>query len=97
MKSIRVFLVAVILAVITLFNFMAALKGYQSSMDEAERLFDKQLLDTARLIAFIYTGNTGTHAGYDSTLAFQVWQQGKLVASSANASSTLIAPLTRVF
>jgi len=97
MKSIRVFLVAVILAVITLFNFMAALKGYQSSMDEAERLFDKQLLDTARLIAFIYTGNTGSHAGYDSTLAFQVWQQGKLVSSSANASSTLIAPLTRGF
>jgi len=42
MKSIRVFLVAVILAVITLFSFVAALKGYQSSMEEADSLFDQQ-------------------------------------------------------
>jgi len=97
MKSIRVFLVAVILAVITLFNFMAALKGYQSSMDEADRLFDKQLQDTARLIAFVYTGNTGSHASYSGALAFQVWQQGELIASSANAPSALIAPLTLGF
>jgi len=97
MKSIRVFLVAVILAVITLFNFMAALKGYQSSMDEADRLFDKQLLDTAKLIAFVYTGDTGNHTRYDSTFAFQVWQQGELVASSVNASSEPIAPLTSGF
>ena len=58
MKSIRVFLVVVILAVITLFNFVAALKGYQSSMDEADRLFDRLLLDKARLIAYIYADNT---------------------------------------
>ena len=51
MSSIRVFLVVVILAVITLFYFIAALRGYDSSMEEAERLFDVQLLDTARVIA----------------------------------------------
>ncbi len=93
----RVFLVVVILAVITIFNFMAALGGYQSSMEEADRLFDKQLLDTAKLIAFIYTGDTGSQTGYDSTFAFQVWQQNKLLASSANASAELIAPLTSGF
>ena len=97
MKSIRVFLVVVILAVITLFNFVAALKGYQSSMDEADRLFDRLLLDKARLIAYIYTDNTANYGGYDSTFAFQVWQQGILLASSVNASSTLIAPLTPGF
>lgn len=97
MKSIRVFLVAVILAVITIFNFMAALRGYQSSMEEADRLFDKQLLDTAKLIAYVYTGDTGSQAGYNSTFAFQVWRQGELLASSANASFEFIAPLTRGF
>jgi two-component system sensor histidine kinase QseC len=97
LKSIRVFLVAVILAVIVIFNFMAALRGYQSSMEEADRLFDKQLLDTAKLIANVYTGDTGSQAGYNSTFAFQVWRRTELLASSANASSKLIAPLTSGF
>ena len=93
MKSIRVFLVAVILAVITLFSFVAALKGYQSSMDKADRLFDKQLLGTARLISAIHTPNNKVNGVYDSTIAFQVWQQNRLLASSANAPPTLMAPL----
>jgi hypothetical protein len=58
MKSIRVFLAAIILAVITLFNFVATLKGYQSSTDETYRLFDRLLLDKARLIAYSYADNT---------------------------------------
>lgn len=93
MKSMRVFLVAVILAAITLFMFVTALKGYQSSMDEADHLFDTLLLDKARLIAYIYTENTANISGYDSNFAFQIWQQDRLIASSANASPTLIAPL----
>jgi two-component system sensor histidine kinase QseC len=96
-KSIRVFLVTVILAIITLFSFVAALKGYQSSMAEADRLFDKQLLDTARLIAYVYTQSTISNEGDDSTFTFQVWQQDQLLASSFNAPSTLIAPLTSGF
>ena len=97
MKSIRIFLVAVILAVITLFSFVAALKGYQSSMAEADALFDKQLLDTARLIAYIYTESTISNEGYDSSFTFQVWQQDKLMAASFNAPSTRMAPLTSGF
>lgn len=96
-KSIRIFLVTVILAVITLFSFVAALKGYQSSMAEAESLFDKQLLDTARLIAYIYTESTISNEGYESTFTFQIWQQDKLLASSFNAPSIGIAPLTSGF
>ena len=87
MKSIRVFLVVVILAVITLFYFVAALRGYQSSMAEAERLFDKQLLDTARLIANIHAQDTARSLGPDSAIAFQVWQGDRLLASSSNAPS----------
>ena len=37
MKSIRGFLVIVLLAIITLANFAAALRGYLGSMDEAEQ------------------------------------------------------------
>ena len=92
MNSIRVFLVVVILAVLTLFWFLAALRGYQSSMAEAERLFDKQLLDTARLIANIHTEQTAGNIGSDSSLAFQVWQGDRLVARSRNAPDSSIGP-----
>lgn len=97
MRSIRVFLVVVILAVITLFSFVAALKGYQSSMDEAESLFDKQLLDTAKLIAYIYHDGNTSNGGYNSTFAFQIWQQDRLLAASLNSPSSLIAPLAPGF
>ena len=92
MNSIRVFLVAVTLAIVTLFTFVAALKGYRSSMEEAERLFDNQLLETARLIANIYTEVSGGNIGHDSAFTFQVWQEGELKASSANAPSAPIGP-----
>jgi two-component system sensor histidine kinase QseC len=91
-NSIRVFLVAVILAVITLFYFVAALRGYQSSMQEAERLFDKQLLDTARLIATIHAEQAADDLGHDASMAFQVWRGERLLAASRNAPATGIAP-----
>ena len=47
MNSIRVFLVASILALVTLFVFVSALRGYQSSMHQAEQLFDNHVLLTA--------------------------------------------------
>jgi two-component system sensor histidine kinase QseC len=89
-NSIRVFLVVVILAVITLFYFIAALRGYQSSMLEADRLFDKQLLDTARLIANIHTEHTARNIGSDASLAFQVWHGDRLLAASRNAPAAPI-------
>ena len=97
MNSIRVFLVVVILAVITLFSFLAALRGYQSSMLEAERLFDKQLLDTARLIANIHTEHTARNIGSEASLAFQVWHGERLIAGSRNAPETPIAPFEHGF
>jgi two-component system sensor histidine kinase QseC len=97
MNSIRVFLVVVILAVITLFLFLAALRGYQSSMLEAERLFDKQLLDTARLIANIHTEQTAGNIGSDASLAFQVWRGGRRIAGSRNAPETPLGPFEHGF
>ena len=91
MNSIRVFLVVVILAVITLFLFLAALRGYQSSMIEAERLFDKQLLDTARLIANIHTEATAGNIGSDASLAFQVWRGGRRIAASRRPARRCLA------
>lgn len=87
MKSIRVFLVAVILSVVVLFNFIAALRGYQSSMKEAEYLFDQQLLAMAKLIGNFSPSKNGTkEIEYpESEIAFQIWDGSKLQVASPNA------------
>lgn len=97
MNSIRVFLVVVILAVLTLFYFVAALHGYRSSMQEAERLFDKQLLDTARLIADLQAPGGEAPSRHDSSTAFQVWRQGRLAVASSNAPDSAMGSLESGF
>lgn len=51
MKSIRVFLTISIISVIILANFLAALRGYQESMRQAEVLFDLKLQDYSDFLA----------------------------------------------
>ena len=50
MKSIRTFLVIVLMSTITLVMFVAALRGYQASVAQAEELFDAELLQELQLI-----------------------------------------------
>jgi two-component system sensor histidine kinase QseC len=98
MKSIRTFLVIVLLATMTLIIFIAALRGYRSSMQQTELLFDGQLLDIAELLnelpidrtAAINLPDEGT---FEGTIAFQIWDTGVLLQRSANAPDSLIAPL----
>ncbi|MEH6639830.1 MAG: ATP-binding protein [Porticoccaceae bacterium] len=97
MTSIRLFLVAVILAIIMLFNFLAAIHGYRSSMHKADQLFDKLLLETAELISNIQTENPVTTIDHTSNMAFQVWKGNTLIATSSNAPPTPIAPLSLGF
>ena len=52
MKSIRRFLVIVLVAIVTLANFAAAVRGYLGSMDEAERLFNQRLLQQVDLLNY---------------------------------------------
>lgn len=83
MSSIRLFLIASILATLTLFNFVAALQGYQASLREAEQLFDNQLYQTARLIANLHAGQIETPPNPQSNLAYQVWHNNQLIATSS--------------
>jgi two-component system, OmpR family, sensor histidine kinase QseC len=97
LSSIRIFLVAGILATLTLFNFVAALRGYQSSMEEADLLFDNQLLDFARLVGEIDVSGNHEELRLGNNLAFQVWQQGELVAHSYHAPEQAIADFSNGF
>ncbi len=85
MRSIRFFLVAGILAALTLFNFVAALRGYQSSMNEAEVLFDNELLDLSRLVANLDFTKIPDDFRLGNNLAFQVWQNDELLGTSLHA------------
>lgn len=97
MSSIRLFLVAGILATITLFNFVAALRGYQTSMIEADQLFDNQLLDFARLVDRLDVGSNHGELRLGNNLAFQVWQDGELIAHSYHAPESAITPFSNGF
>lgn len=98
MRSIKFFLVSATLATLVLFNFIAALQGYQSSMTEADQLFDNQMLDLARLVSnldFSQPDIDEVRLGND--LMFQVWQNEQLVAISNNAPQTPLLELAPGF
>ena len=97
MSSIRLFLVAGILATLTLFNFVAALRGYQSSMEEADLLFDNQLLDFARLVGRLNTVSTHEELRLGNNLAFQIWNDQKLLSRSYHAPLTPITAFQNGF
>ncbi len=92
MKSIRQFLLLGALAVLTLFSFIAALRGYQSSMREAETLFDNQLLDLSQLVANLDIARVTNDFRLGNNLAFQLWQQETLLAASHQAPATDMTP-----
>ena len=94
MKSIRFYLVVALLSTIALGNFVAAVYGYRSSMQEAQTLLDTHLSDTTSLLLLTArTTATGVTDAPSDRLAFQIWSDdGKLILHSENSGTT---PITR--
>jgi two-component system sensor histidine kinase QseC len=107
-KSIRRFLVILMVAIVTLANFAAALRGYLASMDEAERLFNQRLLQQVDLLNYAlpksaavagkpleFPARTSNAA---SSLEFQ-WldNNGALLARSAAMPDSVLVPLQEGF
>jgi len=107
-KSIRVFLIATLLATITLVNFVSALHGYRNSMKEEERLFNGLLIQKTALIkTFVLENqqmedvesNPKVISGIfgqeeESTFAFQIWDNhAQLIARSSNAPTKALVAL----
>jgi two-component system sensor histidine kinase QseC len=98
MKSIRFFLISVILSTITLVSFYSALHGYQDSITRAEQLFDSELIDKAQLLFIALNVNEPDKKKkpllapmkldlFDSFeqgdfFAFQIWENGQLFLQS---------------
>lgn len=99
MKSIRNFLIVVLLSVICLVNFVGALHGYQRSMSTAELLLSRQLQDKGELLLAFHrqsdkkniTDNGLTieleqlEQWFEDDLLFQIWHGETLLKRSENA------------
>jgi two-component system, OmpR family, sensor histidine kinase QseC len=107
MKSIRGFLIIILLAIVTLANFVAALRGYLGSMEEAERLFNQRMLQQVNLLHYTLPqiipepGSQirslvfpALESDSESSLEFQwVTNDGKLLARSSAMPDQLVTPL----
>ncbi|RLA02727.1 MAG: sensor histidine kinase [Gammaproteobacteria bacterium] len=93
MKSIRFFLVVVLLASMTLIIFLSALHGYQSSMVEVKALLDEEIANRARLLGIAGGSQTPDIAvvRVSEANAFQVWHDERLIQRSDNTPLTPIA------
>lgn len=99
MKSIRIFLLVALLSTITLVNFIAALHGYRASMQEAQRLFDRQIAGNARLLSALpVTDHTPLLVSGNDLEVFQVWAaDGRLLLRSDNTPETPIGAMEEGF
>ncbi len=98
MRSLRIYLIAVIFAVVCLGNFVAALHGYRESLDRAQKFFDRQLVDLAEQISVLAANNSSLPENiFADDSFFQVWHQEALIASSKNADQLLLDPETQGF
>ena len=94
MKSIRTYLVVVILSVICLANFTAAMQGYRGSLKAADRLVENRLSEKAHILsAFLDQHTTLPRGIFDQQTLYQIWDQDELIASSINAPDNLFAPV----
>ncbi len=94
MKSIRFFLIIVILSTITLMAFLSAINGYRDSMNMIEQLFDSELVIKAEILAAMYSDEHSEPrqtAQNDITFdmySFQIWQDRRLLSRSLNTPMT---------
>jgi len=91
-KSIRFYLVVALLSTVALGNFIAAVYGYRSSMQEALALQDTQLADMATLLQTVRNSATGKAAQPSERLAFQIWSDGGNLIQHSDNSGTV--PIT---
>ena len=89
MKSIRVYLIVVILSVLCLTNFIAAWQGYRDSMRAANFLLDWEILGKVHSVSKLADkGLELPNSLYDENTLFQIWRKEKLIAQSDNAPGT---------
>jgi len=99
MNSIRVSLVAMLVAAFALTSFLAALNGYLSSVAETEKLMDSQLQHASAILES--AGSLGSASGSsvkdNPEFLFEVWRDGELIKSYSETPIYSIANMVEGF
>lgn len=90
MKSIRLYLIVVILATITLANFIAAINGYRQSLQAAEAIQLEQLEQLQQRLVNLLDAKNPNFDGLAENVIFQVWKQRKLLYASSDTQAPLL-------
>ncbi|MBN7821609.1 ATP-binding protein [Bowmanella yangjiangensis] len=85
MSSIRRYLVLILLSVITLVLFFAAIKGYRGSMERATSLFDSQLVAVADTLETMQLTMQVGQLRKESEMILQIWHNNELLLYSFNS------------
>lgn len=86
MTSIRHFLIIIIISVVCLANFIAALQGYRDSLAVVDRIEEQQLEEKAHALLTLVSDQARVPSNiFDDDTLFQIWQQAVLLAKSNNA------------
>ena len=83
--SIRRYLLLILLSVITLISFAAAVQGYRASMREAQKFFDLELQSFALTLTAIPLTQTVIEVDRSATVAYQIWQHDQLIVKTSNS------------
>jgi len=97
LKSIRSFLIIATLAMLVLVVFVSAVLGFQSSMREAEQLFDDQLIEQAHFAINLRTDKLLTTEN-NAHIAYQLWRKtatndADLLAATDNIPAAAVTAL----
>ena len=88
--SIQRYLITLVIAIITLSTFFAALHGYRASMAELDRVFDQELKSMANVIALAERYQQVINISAEPNLLYQVFINGNLTSRSESAPHTLL-------
>jgi two-component system, OmpR family, sensor histidine kinase QseC len=83
--SIQRYLIVLIISIITLASFFAALHGYRASMAELDKVFDTQLQAIAEVLGSSADVSRNAPLAVSGHYVFQVIEAGQVIASSAGA------------
>ena len=98
MKSLRTFLVIMIVSVVCLTNFSAALQGYRDSSQAADKLIEHQVLEKVETLTALLASRVDIPANlFPADSLYQVWQDGELLYKSANAPDSLFVAVNGQF
>ncbi|MBT6868361.1 MAG: hypothetical protein HN573_03015 [Candidatus Marinimicrobia bacterium] len=106
MRSIKVFLISILIASILLFVFLALVNSYSQSTNQINKVFDAQLIEKKDLILPAIYANSLNNKSYDhwpaiisnENIYFQIYNSNqKIILNSYNASSPFFEKLEEGF